>query len=115
MAKSELQNQQINTLTEVTQGRQQVPPVSAQMTPKAWNECEEGFTKSLPRPRKDLIAKEPENQPEHSIARLGLVTSEAEYPLRGEGVQTMSFPREISGCYSGVGWIKYILTPQQLV
>lgn len=115
MAKSELQNQQINTLTEVTQGRQQVPPVSAQMTPKAWKECEEEFTKSLPRPRKDLIAKEPENQPEHSTARLRLLTSEAEYPLRGEGVQTMSFPREISGCYSGVGWIKCILTPQQLV
>lgn len=70
MAKSELQNQQINTLTEVTQGRQQVPPVSVQMTPNTWEKCEEELTKSLGK-----TAKEPKNQPEHSTARLRFITS----------------------------------------
>lgn len=72
--KSELQNQQINTLTEVTQGRQQVPPVSAQITPNTWEECGEELRKSLPKPRKHLTAKEPKNQPDHSTVILGLVT-----------------------------------------
>lgn len=60
----------MNTLTEVTHGRQQVPPVSAQMTPSTWEEYEEELRKSLPK-----TAKEPKNQPDHSPVRLRLITS----------------------------------------
>lgn len=73
-AKSELQNQEKSTLTEVSQGRQQVPPVSVQMTPKTWEEGEEELKKSLPK-----TAEEPKNQPEHSPVTPGVIR-EAEHP-----------------------------------
>lgn len=94
----------MNTPSEVTQGRQQVPPVPVQMTPSTWEGCEGELRKSLPK-----TAKEPENQPDHRqpCQTRADHSTEAEYPPGGEDGQPTSFLQEISECHFGAGWIKY--------
>lgn len=90
----------MNALTEVTQGRQQVPPASGSNDPQEWEKSEEELRKSLPK-----IAEEAKKQPEHSPVRLR-VMREAEHPPGVDG-QTTPFLQEISECHFGAGWITY--------
>lgn len=55
---------------EISQGRQQVPPVSVQMTPNTWEECGQELRKSLPQ-----TAKEAKNHPDPSTVRFRLIPS----------------------------------------
>lgn len=99
-AKSELQNQEMNTLTGVTQGRQQVPPVSGSNDPQ---DLGGGWRGTQEEPPKDCRGTKEAAWAQHCHTQgdqWGWV------PTAGDG-QTTPFLQEISECHSRAGWIKY--------